>query len=77
METWGTFSVTDHLGRRAFVADVILYDRLVIPVPDAEERRLAGWYGAAAMLRVSHMPGMTAAAWSLLRDGASRSTPTP
>ena len=37
-ETWGTFSVTDHLGPRAFVADVILYDRLVIPVPDAQER---------------------------------------
>jgi hypothetical protein len=38
-ETWGTFSVTDHLGPRAFVADVVLYDRLVIPVPDAEERK--------------------------------------
>ena len=37
-QTWGTFSVTDHLCRRAFVADVILYDRLVIPVPDAKER---------------------------------------
>jgi hypothetical protein len=35
----GTFSVTDHLGPRAFVADVVLYDRLVIPVPDAEERK--------------------------------------
>jgi hypothetical protein len=38
-ETWGMFSVTDHLGPRAFVADVVLYDRLVIPVPDAEERK--------------------------------------
>jgi len=38
-QTWGTFSVTDHLGPRAFVADVVLYDRLVIPVPDAEERK--------------------------------------
>ena len=37
-QTWGTFSVTDHLGPRGFVADVVLYDRLVIPVPDAEER---------------------------------------
>jgi hypothetical protein len=37
-QTWGTFSVADHLGPRAFVADVILYDRLVIPVPDAKER---------------------------------------
>jgi hypothetical protein len=38
-QTWGMFSVTDHLGQRAFVADVVLYDRLVIPVPDAEERK--------------------------------------
>jgi hypothetical protein len=38
-QTWGMFSVTDHLGPRAFVADVVLYDRLVIPVPDAEERK--------------------------------------
>lgn len=37
-ETWGTFSVTDHLADRAFVADVLLYDRLVIPVPDDRER---------------------------------------
>src|SRR3954453_3590276 len=38
-QTWGTFSVADHLGPRAFVADLVLYDRLVIPVPDAEERK--------------------------------------
>jgi hypothetical protein len=37
-ETWGTFSVGDHLGSKAFVADVLLYDRLVLPVPDKEER---------------------------------------
>jgi hypothetical protein len=34
----GCFSVTDHLARNAFVADVLLYDQLVIPVPDAKER---------------------------------------
>jgi hypothetical protein len=32
-EHWGTFSVTDHCAYRAFVTDVMLYDRLVIPVP--------------------------------------------
>jgi hypothetical protein len=31
IELWGTFSVRDHLAERAFVADVLLYDRLVIP----------------------------------------------
>ena len=32
-EVWGTFAVNDHCIQRAFVADVMLYDRLVIPVP--------------------------------------------
>ena len=30
-ELWGTFSVRDHVAARAFVADVLLYDRLIIP----------------------------------------------
>jgi hypothetical protein len=32
-ELWGTFSVRDHRDERPFVADVMLYDRLVIPLP--------------------------------------------
>lgn len=32
-ELWGTFSVRDHLEERPFVADVMLFDRLVLPVP--------------------------------------------
>lgn len=36
-EYWGTFSVRDHLARRPFVADVLLYDRLLIPtLPEGE-----------------------------------------
>jgi hypothetical protein len=34
---WGTFSVVDHLRRQPFVADVLLYDQLVVPVPSDEE----------------------------------------
>jgi hypothetical protein len=30
---WGCYSVKDHLEPRAFVADLLLYDRLVVPVP--------------------------------------------
>ena len=38
IELWGTFSVRDHLVDRAFVADVLLYDQLVIPtMPEAED----------------------------------------
>jgi hypothetical protein len=46
-QVWGTYSVKDHCDPNAFVAEVMLYDRLVIPVPpDDKERarwRKAGW----------------------------------
>jgi hypothetical protein len=46
-ETWGTYSVRDHCRRRPFVADVLLYDRLVIPYPpdeyEAERWKSEGW----------------------------------
>jgi hypothetical protein len=32
-ELWGTFSVRDHCEQRPFVADVMLYDRLIVPFP--------------------------------------------
>src|SRR6476620_877169 len=32
-QLWGTFSVADHLRRTPFVADVLLFDRLIVPVP--------------------------------------------
>jgi hypothetical protein len=38
-ELWGTFSVTDHLRDRPFVADVLLYDQLIVPVPDGDNER--------------------------------------
>jgi hypothetical protein len=37
VEVWGTYSVADHLSARAFVADVLLYDQLVIPRPPTAE----------------------------------------
>jgi len=36
---WGCYSVADHLQERAFVADLLLYDRLVIPVPTPDDRQ--------------------------------------
>jgi hypothetical protein len=41
-ERWGTFSVKDHKAVAPFVSDVLLYDRLVIPVP-AGTRDEAYW----------------------------------
>jgi hypothetical protein len=33
IQIWATYSVKDHLQPKAFIADVMLYDRLFIPVP--------------------------------------------
>jgi hypothetical protein len=43
-ELWGTFSVRDHLEERPFVADLMLYDRLVLPVP-ADQKEWERWEG--------------------------------
>jgi hypothetical protein len=37
IERWGTFAVNDHLREKAFVADVLLYDKLVIPYPPPDD----------------------------------------
>ncbi len=37
-ELWGTFAVDDHLRKRAYVADVILFDRVVIPKPPEDDK---------------------------------------
>jgi hypothetical protein len=44
-EVWGTYSVTDHLAEAAFLADLVLYDRLVLPVPEesADPAATAAW----------------------------------
>lgn len=41
IEVWATYSVKDHLQPKAFISDVMLYDRLVIPIPDKND--LARW----------------------------------
>lgn len=43
-EYWATYSVRDHLAPRAFVADVMLYDRIVVPHPPDDKER-ARWAG--------------------------------
>lgn len=42
-ERWGTFSVRDHLTSAPFVSDVLMYDRLVIPVPPADHSQDEFW----------------------------------
>ena len=36
--TMGYFAVNDHLRRRAFVAETLLFDHLLVPVPAEEEQ---------------------------------------
>ena len=40
-QVWGTFSVKDHCDPNAFVSEVMLYDRLVIPSPPQNNEREA------------------------------------
>jgi hypothetical protein len=43
-QLWGCYAVNDHLQKRPFVADVLLFDRLVIPVrPQRDRRARAAW----------------------------------
>jgi hypothetical protein len=39
-EIWGTFSVKDHCRPNAFVREVLLFDRLVLPVPIDDQERV-------------------------------------
>jgi hypothetical protein len=41
-ERWGAFSVMDHVSDASFVSDVLLYDRLIIPIPDPEDPSAEG-----------------------------------
>ena len=46
-ELWGTFAVDDHVRSRPFVAEALLFDRLVIPTPPAwTHDELAKWPAA-------------------------------
>jgi len=43
VQLWGTFSVRDHIDTRALVADVLLYDRLMIPCPPPSDEAYKEW----------------------------------
>lgn len=42
IELWGTFSVKDHLRKRPFAAEVLVYDRLVMPRPPTSDEEPCG-----------------------------------
>src|SRR4051794_35219779 len=47
-ELWGTFSVMDHVKEGAFLAEVVMYDHLVIPVPPDPKNAKTEWERAFA-----------------------------
>lgn len=72
VELWGTFSVRDHLRRRPFVADVLLYDRLVIPrppMPEEEPREPGEENQVARWRREGWKPGRLDRLLDILREG--------
>jgi hypothetical protein len=42
-EIWAAYSVRDHLEPGAFLADVVMYDKLVVPVPSDEPGERERW----------------------------------
>jgi hypothetical protein len=41
-EYWATYSVKDHTAKKAFVADLMLYDRIVVPFPP-DDKEAVRW----------------------------------
>jgi hypothetical protein len=82
LEVWATYSVKDHCAPRAFIADVMLYDRLVLPVPPDEkvdgkpewDRWQEQDWQPAKQQMIIKMLGDTAIAipWTLERQGRWR-----
>jgi hypothetical protein len=42
-ERWGAMSVRDHVSSAPYVTEVLLYDRLIIPVPATAENEESNW----------------------------------
>ena len=63
-QLWGTFSVVDHLRPDAFVSDVLVYNRLVVPVPPDD--------AVDAWEQARWEPGRQRTILDILRDGDQR-----
>jgi hypothetical protein len=65
---WGTFSVIDHQQPAALIPEILLYDRLVFPVPTADDRPRwidEGWKPELLDERLKELEGLVhAAKWT-------------
>jgi hypothetical protein len=72
-ELWGTFSVRDHCRRGAFIAEVLLYDQLLLPVVPAaddfeREAEIKGEKIDAVKLAQQEWERWTKAGWNPARQ---------
>ena len=72
IQRWGAFSVVDHKDARALAADVLLYDRLVLPTPadwDMERWVRNKWDPEGLKLRMKQLGELAIpATWDLDRQ---------
>jgi hypothetical protein len=72
IERWGAFSVVDHKDARKLAADVLLYDRLVLPTPtdwDRERWISMKWDPEGLEIRIAQLGSAAIrAAWDLNRQ---------
>jgi hypothetical protein len=58
-ERWATLSVRDHADTRSLVPDILMYDRLVVPIPPGESEigrwRRSGWNPELQEDRLKHL----------------------
>ncbi|HEX6711522.1 MAG TPA: hypothetical protein VF068_14415 [Rubrobacter sp.] len=81
LERWGSLSVNDHVDTRALVANVLLYDRLVVPVMteqiDRDERaywKSRGWDPDLQLARLDTLEDLAVRRpWDAVRREAFRS----
>jgi hypothetical protein len=72
IQRWGAFSVVDHKDARKLAADVLLYDRLILPTPpdwDRERWVKEGWDPEGLNLRIKQLGELAIPAiWDLDRQ---------
>jgi hypothetical protein len=71
IERWGAFSVVDHKDARKLAADVLLYDRLVLPTPAGDRQRWVNekWDPEGLERRITQLgDAAIPATWDLTRQ---------
>jgi hypothetical protein len=76
-QLWATFSVKDHCRRGAFIAEVLLYDKLLVPVVPTAEADLSPEEAAREMDRWRKSDWKRARQTDIVRILGDRVEPIP